>query len=424
MLIIGLIVAFGLFLVGIPICISFGLGASLALILHSGLPFSSVGNLIFDQLAHFSWVAVPLFIFAGNLMVKSKSANAILDFMQSILGHIPGGIAVSAVVSCMFFAALSGSGSATIAAVGTIMIPRMREMGYSDSLSSGVISVAGTLGNLIPPSIFFIIFGMLVEESIAKLFMAGILPGLLVGGIMSIVTIMYAKKEAIHTTTASSWNQIIVTFIKAIPALLIPIVILGGIYGGIFTPTEAAAVACIVALLAGFWYKGISWKTFEAAAFDSLRVTAMLMFLIGTAILLAKVLVLTGLPQIVSNTVADFHLGRILFTLVLSIMLIIFGTFMEGTPMMYVTVPIILPSALLSGVSPIHLGVIYCMAVLIGQVTPPVGIMLYVTSSISGIPAEVVIKGAIPFLIAMVFALVLICLFPQISLFLPGLLMN
>ena len=420
MLTIGLVLAFGLFIIGVPIAVSFGLGAAIVLIFHNALPVSSISNMMYGNLDHFTWVAVPLFVFAGNLMVRSNSAKALLDFIQAVLGHITGGIAASAVIACVFFGALTGSGAATIAAIGTLMIPRMREMGYSDGFSTGLISVTGTLGNLIPPSLFFIIYGMLVEKSIASLFMAGVIPGMLAAALLTVTAVIICKVKHFKTLEPVNANARWKAFLYAIPALMIPVVILGGIYGGIFTPTEAATVACVIAILAGFWYKGMTWEAFKVASYDTLRVTSMLLFLICTATLLGKVLVLTGFPQILTKLVVAWELKPLAFIIGVSIVLLIMGVFMEGTPLLYVTLPIIMPCAITLNISLIHLGVVYAVAILIGQITPPVGIMLYVGSSIAKTPADVVIRGAIPFLIAMVVTLILVCAFPGISLFLPS----
>jgi len=420
-LVIGIILAFGLFAVGVPIAVSFGLGAAITLLFNYGMPFSTLCNMMFGGLNHFTWVAVPLFIFAGNLMVYSNSSKALLDFVQSVLGHITGGIAASAVIACCFFAALTGSGAATIAAIGTLMIPRMRETGYSDGFSVGLISVTGTLGNLIPPSLFFIIYGMLIEDSIATLFLAGLLPGLLTGFMIMVTAVVMCKIKKIGTLERVSWGVRGKTLIRALPALSIPVIILGGIYAGIFTPTEAATIACVIAVVAGFWYKGMTWEAFKKASYATIRVTSMLLFLICTATLLGKVLVLSGLPQTMTNVVVDWGLSPTAFLIGFTIVLLILGTFMEGTPMLYVTLPIVMPCALALNISLIHLGVIYCLAILVGQITPPVGIMLYMGSSISKVPPETVIRGAIPFLITMTVALILIVMFPSISLYLPSL---
>ncbi|OPY82856.1 MAG: Sialic acid TRAP transporter permease protein SiaT [Smithella sp. PtaU1.Bin162] len=421
MLVVGLIIAFGFFIIGVPIAVSFGLGAALVLIYHNGLPFSSIASMMFGGLDHFTWVAVPLFIFAGNLMIRSNSAKALLDFVQAMLGHITGGIAASAVLACVFFAALTGSGAATIASIGTLMIPKMRETGYSDGFATGLVSVTGTLGNLIPPSLFFIIYGMLIEDSIAKLFLAGLLPGLLIALMLMITAFIICKYQKVGTLARENWKVRGKTFVYALPALSIPVLILGGIYAGIFTPTEAATIACVVAIVAGFWYKGMSWESFKKASLDTLRVTSMLLFLICTATLLGKVLVLSGFPQTLTNIVVEWGLSPTSFVIGFSVVLLILGTFMEGTPMLYVTLPIVMPCAAALNVNLFHLGVVYCVAILIGQITPPVGIMLYVGSSIAKVPPEVVIRGAIPFLITMTIALVLICIFPGISLYLPSL---
>jgi C4-dicarboxylate transporter, DctM subunit len=421
MLALGIIIAFGLFAVAVPISISFGLGAAVALVFNYHMPFATLSNMMFGGLNHFTWVAVPLFVFAGNLMVYSKSAEALLDFIQAMIGHIVGGIAAGAVIACCFFAALSGSGGATIASVGTVFLPRMRAMGYGEGFSAGLISVTGTLGNLIPPSLFFIIYGMLAEESIAVLFAAGLIPGLLTGFMIMVTALVICTRSKVAVLKKEPWSVRGKTFVHALPALSIPIIILGGIYAGIFTPTEAATIACVVAIAAGFYYKGMNWQVYKKSAYGTLRVTSVLLFLIATATLLGKVLVLSGLPQAMTNQVIAWNLSPTAFLLGFTVVLLILGTFMEGTPMLYVTLPLVMPCAIALNISIIHLGVIYCLAVLVGQITPPVGIMLYMGSSIAKLPPEVVIRGAMPFLLTMIVALLLICIFPGISLFLPNL---
>lgn len=416
--------AFGLFAIAVPISVSFGLGAAVVLLFNYNMPFATLSNMMYGSLNHFTWVAVPLFIFAGNLMIHSNSAEALLDFIQAMIGHIIGGIAATAVIACCFFGALSGSGAATIASVGTLMIPKMRAMGYGEGYSAGLVSVTGTLGNLIPPSLFFIVYGMLAEESIAVLFAAGLIPGLLTGLMIMITAVVIAKRKKVPALERESWSVRGKTFVYALPALSIPVLILGGIYSGLFTPTEAATIACVIAIVAGFWYKGMNWQAFQKASHDTLRVTSMLLFLICTATLLGKVLVLSGLPQTMTNLVIAWNLSPTAFLIGFTVVLLILGTFMEGTPMLYVTLPIVMPCAAALDISIVHLAVVYCMAILVGQITPPVGIMLYMGSSIAKIPPEVVIRGAMPFLITMIAALLLMCIFPSFSLFLPNLLLG
>ncbi|MCP4722995.1 MAG: TRAP transporter large permease [Desulfobacteraceae bacterium] len=424
MLTLGIIIAFGLFAVAVPISVSFGLGAAVVLLFEYHMPFATLSSMMYGSLNHFTWVAVPLFIFAGNLMIHSNSAEALLDFIQAMIGHIIGGIAATAIIACCFFGALSGSGAATIASIGTLMIPKMRSMGYDEGYSAGLVSVTGTLGNLIPPSLFFIIFGMLAEESIAVLFAAGLIPGLLTGLMLMITAVVIAKYKKIPALERASWGVRRKTFVHALPALSIPVLILGGIYSGLFTPTEAATIACVIAVLAGFYYKGMNWQSLQKASHSTLRITSMLLFLICTATLLGKVLVLSGLPQDMTNLVIAWNLSPTAFLIGFTIVLLILGTFMEGTPLLYVTLPIVMPCTHALDISIIHLAVVYCLAILVGQITPPVGIMLYMGSSIAKIPPAVVIRGAMPFLLTMIVALLLICIFPGISLLLPNLIIG
>jgi C4-dicarboxylate transporter DctM subunit len=370
-------------------------------------------------------LAVPLFVFAGNLMLYGKSSKYLVEFFDSFVRQVPGGLAIVTVVACAFFAAISGSGSATIAAIGGIMLPVMAEKGYGAGLRTGCLAVSGTLGNLIPPSIFFVLYGLITETSIGELFMAGFLPGFLCAALLGITAAIICKREGYAVEPPASWRERRKAFINAIPAILMPTIVLGGIYGGVFTPTEAAAVSCIYGAFIGFFvYRGLSLKNLMTAARGAVQLTCMLLLLISAAILLSKAFIVAQFPQTLTNFVIEAQFSPTMYLVFFNILLIILGCFIEGTPMLFVVTPLLLPPALALGISPIHFGVLFCINVLIGQITPPVGIMLYFTSGYAKVPTQIVIKGALPFLGAMVVALFIVTFLPSIALYLPSLMVK
>jgi C4-dicarboxylate transporter DctM subunit len=418
----GIILCAVLFAIGAPIFTAFGLVGLILTLFYAGIPLSTIGAMLFDSVDVFVLLAVPLFVFAGNLMLYGKSSKYLIELFDSFIRQVPGGMAIVTVVACAFFAAISGSGTATVAAIGGVMLPIMVEKGYGEGLRTGVLAVSGTLGNLIPPSIFFVVYGLISETSIGELFMAGFLPGILCAALIGVIAAFISKRGGYTSQPAASWKERKDAIVKAIPAILMPLIVLGGIYGGVFTPTEAAAVSCIYGAFIGFFvYRGLSLANLMTAARGTVQVTCMLLLIAATAILLSKALIVAQFPQTLTNFVIEAKLGPMLYLGLFNILLIILGCFIEGTPMVFVCTPLLLPPALALGISPIHFGVLFCMDVLIGQITPPVGIVLYFTSGLATVPVQRVIRGALPFIGAMVVALCLVTFLPSIALFLPNL---
>lgn len=412
-----------LFIIGTPIYVSFGVAGVFGVAWWIGVPLEDVGLWAYHASYKFTLLAIPLFIFAGNTMLYGGASRPLIDFINSLIGHFPGGLGIVMVVSCGFFGALCGSTLATIAAIGTIMVPYMVERGYPRPYSSGLLSCAGTLGNIIPPSIILIIFGELAEKSISVLFAATLIPGLVMVGILAVTVAIVAKRRGIKTVGSReefSWRERRRFFVRAIPALIMPVIILGGIYGGIFTPTEAAAVAVFYGLFIGFLvYRKLNWKSLWGCLSASVRSTAVILILIIMAVFLSRIFTYMHLPQMIMGTVTAAHISPLGFLLLSDLIIILLGTLIEGTPLLLLSVPLIVPPALALGVQPYHLGIIFCAGIIIGQFTPPVGIAVYMASSTAEETPENTIREGIPFFIALVIGLLVITLVPELSLWMP-----
>ena len=422
MIYIALTIVLLLLLLGQPIFVIFALLGSVLGVLYLGITPAALAEITLSGVNIWVIVAVPFFILAGNLMVHSGCGQRLFDFIESLVGHLPGGAAISVVLACAFFSALSGSSIATASAIGTIALPSLEKAGYPSRFSTGLIAVSGTMGNLIPPSIYFIIFGSVLELSVGKLFMAGILPGLLMTFLLSSVAggISYRKKYAVKPV--ASWGTRGRSIVPAIPALLMPAIVLGGIYGGIFTPTEAAAIACLYGLLVGvFVYRGLNLKNLWRSLSNTMRATSMIYLLIGTAIMINIFFTYTRIPQTITGFVAESMLGPIAYMLLSGFLVLVFGCFLDALPIIYIAAPLLFPAATTLGIDPIQFAVFFTVCLMVGQVTPPVGLVLYATSSFSGESADSVIRGAIPFLLAMLVGAMIIVIWPSLSLFLPGL---
>lgn len=420
MLIAGIILGLIALVIGVPIFAVFVLGAGLPLFYELDIPLSALSNLCVGAINKYVLLAIPLFILAGNLLMYGGAARRIIDFLMSLLRHVPGGMAIIAVIACAFFGACAGSSLAVIVAVGSIMIPMMEEYGYSRSFSSGLICVAALLGLVIPPSNGFIIYGAITGTSIAKLFIAGIVPGLLLAlGLCTVA--FFICRGRFEVMPRATWRERGKTFVVAIPSLCVPVVVLGGIYGGIFTPTEAAAVACAVALILGLIYRQLTWKSFMDSLARAARGIGLIFLLISTAIFLAAMFSYFEIPQAITTWVLSAGLSPIAFLLMTKVLVLVLGTFIEAVPMSYISLPITFPVAVALNIDPLQFGVLCMIGGGAGQVTPPVGVGLYTASAVSGSPIQEVLKEAIPFWLTWVlFALVFIFV-PSFSTFLPGL---
>lgn len=420
----SIIVLFGalffFMLIGIPIAISLGLAGSLVIIFFSNDSISSVAVKIFETSEHYTLLAIPFFLLAGAFMTTGGVAKRLIDFANASVGHIRGGLAIASVMSCMLFAALSGSSPATVAAVGSIAIAGMVRSGYPIEFGTGIITNAGTLGILIPPSVVMVVYAAATEQSVGRLFMAGVMPGLLLGGFLMVAIYVVARKKNLPALPRVSMVQWLSSARKAMWGLILMAIILGGIYSGIFTATEAAAVAAVYSFfVAVFIYKDISLKECPKVLLEAGKLSVMLMFIIANAMLFAHVLTTEQIPQQLTEIVAAMNLAPWQFLIIVNILLLVAGAFMEPSAIILILVPILFPIATQLGIDPIHLGIIMVVNMEIGLLTPPVGLNLFVASAITNLPVTKVIRATLPWLSIMLIFLLLITYIPEISLALP-----
>lgn len=410
-------------LIGIPIAISLGLAGSLVIILFSNDSISSVAVKIFETSEHYTLLAIPFFLLAGSFMTTGGVAKRLIDFANASVGHIRGGLAIASVMSCMLFAALSGSSPATVAAVGSIAIGGMVRSGYPVEFGTGIITNAGTLGILIPPSVVMVVYAAATEQSVGRLFMAGVVPGLLLGVFLMVAIYVVACKKKLPALPRVTLAQWLTSARKAMWGLILMAIILGGIYSGIFTATEAAAVAAVYSFfVAVFIYKDISLKECPKVLLEAGKLSVMLMFIIANAMLFAHVLTTEQIPQQLTEIVTAMNLAPWQFLIIVNILLLVAGAFMEPSAIILILVPILFPIATQLGIDPIHLGIIMVVNMEIGLLTPPVGLNLFVASAITNLPVTKVIRATMPWLSIMLIFLLLITYIPEISLGLPDLL--
>ena len=412
---------FAFLLLGMPIAIALGLSSLLSIMLFASDSLASLALKFFETTEKYVLLAIPFFILAGNFMTTGGVARRMIDFAVACLGHLRGGLAIAAVFACMLFAAVSGSSPATVVAVGSIVIAGMVRTGYTQSFAAGVICNAGTLGILIPPSIVMVVYAAATESSVGRLFMAGVVPGILLGLALMVAIYVAATVLDLPRQARQSWAERLRTGREAIWGLLLIVIILGGIYGGVFTPTEAAAVAAVYAfIIALFVYRDLGLKDIPKVLVDSSRVTVMLMFIIANAFLFAHVLTTAQIPQTIAAAIVGAGLEPWQFLIVVNIILLIAGNFMEPSAIILILVPILFPIAMQLGIDPIHLGVIMVVNMEIGMVTPPVGLNLFVTAGITDMSVMQVVRAALPWLGVLLAFLVVITYVPVVSLFLPN----
>ena len=409
-------------LIGVPVAVSLGASTVLTMLLFTDLDVAAMPQLIFDGINKFALMAIPMFILAGNLLSKGGSARRIIDFAKSMVGHLPGGLPMSAIFACVIFAAVSGSSPATVVAIGCIMCVAIKEAGYPKEYAVGGITTAGSLGILIPPSVVMIVYGVTAEVSIAQLFMAGVVPGLMLGGMMIAQTYFGAKRLGFKATTPEPWSERIKKFFRAFWALLIVVVVIGGIYGGIFTPTEAAAASAIYALIISlFVYKDIKFKDLWDICLESAITTAMIFFIIANAFVFAYLLATENIPQTIAESILAANIGKIGFLIIVNILLFIMGQFMEPSSVVMIMVPLLLPIAKALGVDLVHFGILLIVNMEIGMITPPVGLNLFVASGLTGMNLKDVIVSCLPWTLTLFIGLILVTYIPEISLWLPNL---
>lgn len=414
------LVLFVLMFIGVPIAIALGLSGSLTIMLFSPDSVRSLAIKLFETSEHYTLLAIPFFLLAGAFMTTGGVAKRLIDFANACVGHIRGGLAIGAVLACMLFAALSGSSPATVAAVGSIAIAGMVRSGYPQAFGAGIVCNAGTLGILIPPSVVMVVYAAATETSVGKLFMAGVVPGILLGGVLMVAIYIVAARKHLPALPRASFREWLAAARRAIWGLLLMVIILGGIYSGMFTPTEAAAVAAVYSgFVALFVYKDMKLSEAPKVLLESGKLSIMLMFIIANAMLFAHVLTTEQIPQTITAWVIDMGLSPWAFLLVVNLVLLVAGAFMEPSAIILILAPILFPIAMRLGIDPIHLGIVMVVNMEIGLITPPVGLNLFVTSAVTGMPVGAVIRAAMPWLLMLLGFLLIITYVPAISLGLP-----
>jgi C4-dicarboxylate transporter DctM subunit len=409
----------------VPIAVSLGLSSLVAILLFGKDSLASLSLKLFDTSEHYTLMAIPFFILGGALMSTGGVAKRLVRFAVACVGHIRGGLAISAVLACTFFAAVSGSSPATVVAVGSIMIAGMVSAGYTKEFAAGVMCNAGTLGILMPPSIVMVVYCAVTEQSVGRLFLAGIIPALLLSASLMLAIYIRARMINLPAQPKASTKELIDSAKDAIWGFFLLFIIMGGIYGGVFTPTEAAAVAAVYAVLVSlFIYKDITFKNLPHVFIDASKTTVMLMFIIANAILFAHILTTERIPQLITEQITSMGLSPIVFLIIVNLILLVAGNFMEPTAILLILAPIFFPIAVALGIDPIHLGIIMVVNMEIGMITPPVGLNLFVTSGITGMSLLSVVKAAFPWLSVLLVFLVVITYFPKISTILPDMIMG
>lgn len=415
-----LVISFvALFLLTVPIAVSIGL-SSLTMIVQMGMPAALVGQRLFASLDSFPLLAIPFFILAGAIMEQGGISTRMINFANTCVGDTKGGLAIVTIIASMFFAAVSGSGAATAAAIGSIMIPAMVKKSYDVRFASATTATAAQIGVIIPPSIPMVLYCVGTNNSISKLFIAGVVPGIFIGLSLILYAVYVSKKEGYAGDRRYSLREKLEAFRSAVWALLMPVIILGGIYCGIFTPTEAAAVASAYAVVVGlFIYRDINFKDLLSIFYKASITIAVVMIILSTAGLFAYVLTMNRIPQLVADFFLSLGGNKYVFLLLINILLFFCGMFFDGGPVMIILAPILAPVAVSLGVDPIHFGIIMVCNSALGQITPPFGVNLFVVSQVAKIKMENMIGNLIPYILIVVADVMAITYIPVISMALP-----
>ena len=409
--------------IGMPIAVSLGLSSVIAIIAAGRDSLGSVALKLFETSEQFTLLAIPFFILAGAFLTTGGVARRMIRFANACVGHLHGGLAIASVLACMLFAAVSGSSPATVAAVGSIVIGGMVRAGYSREMAAGVICNAGTLGILIPPSIVMVVYGAATETSVGQLFMAGVIPGIVLGCMLMVAIYVRARMIDLPRQPRATLRELGVAARESIWGLFLIVIVLGGIYGGIFTPTEAAAVSAVYAFFVAIVvYRDVPLSKVPGVLIDAAKVTVMLMFIIANALLFAYVLTTERIPQDLAARIVGWGVEPWEFLIIVNVMLLVAGNFMEPTGIILILAPILFPIAVRLGIDPVHLGIIVTVNMEIGMVTPPVGLNLFVTSGITGMSVMQVVAAALPWLTVLLVFLVLVTYVPALSLWLPRML--
>ena len=419
------VLLFGLMLTGMPISISLGLTVLTFLFTMTDVPIQSVALKLFTGIEKFEIMAIPFFILAGNFLTHGGVARRMINFATSMVGHWHGGLALAGVLACALFAAVSGSSPATVVAIGSIILPAMVKQGFPNRFGAGVITTSGALGILIPPSIVMVMYSVSTNTSVGKLFMAGVVPGLLLAFLLGLTTWFLARKNNYPRLKKATWAERAAAFRKSSWGLFLIVIVMGGIYTGVFTPTEAAAMAAVYAFfIAVFVYKDLSLKQVPKVLLDSASMSAMLLYIITNAVLFSFLVTSENIPQTMAAWITDSGLGPITFLLVVNILLLLAGNVMEPSSIVLILAPILFPVAMKLGIDPVHFGILIVVNMEVGMCHPPVGLNLYVASGITKMGITELTIAVMPWLLTMLGFLALVTYWPGLSLWLPNLIYN
>ena len=419
------IVMFALIFIGLPVYLSI-LGSGAMFLIVTGIkPLLLVSQRMTTGLDSFPLLAIPLFVLVGELMDRGGISKRMINWADALMGWVPGGLGVVTIVSCAIFAALTGSGPATVAAIGSIMIPSLTNTGYDKKSAAGMVAAGGALGPIIPPSIPMIIYGVTMGLSIPKMFIAGILPGLVMMLLIILVNFILIKNkpDILKNREKFSLKRLLKSTWSALGALLLPIIILGGIYSGVFTPTEAAAVGVVYALLLGlFIYREIGIKDLPDALLKAMETAAMVGIIMGAANLLSWIMSVNNFGDMVTNALGSFITTKYSYLIVLMILLFFVGALMDTVAAIIILAPVLVPFGIELGIDPLHLGMLFVINLVIGYVTPPFGYNLFTAQSITGLRFNEIVKGVMPFLIIELISVLLFAFVPSIITFVPNML--
>jgi len=428
------LVLVALLLVGMPVSIALGLTVLTVLFVLTDVPLDAVALKLFTGIESFELMCVPFFILAGNFLTHGGVARRMIRFATAMAGHWPGGLGLAAVVACAIFAAVSGSSPATVVAIGSIMIPAMVARGYPKSFSAGVVASGGVLGILIPPSIVMVLYavataGMMAEgpagervhsASVDDLFMAGVVPGLMLAALLALTTVLLARRRGYPKSERQPWSERLAAFLDCFWGLALVVIVMGGIYGGVFTPTEAAAVSAVYAfIVAVYVYRDMALKDVPRVLLASASMSAMLLYIITNAVLFTFLLTHEQIPQAMADWLITQGFGPIAFLLVVNVILLLAGSVMEPASVTLILAPILFPVAAKLGIDPVHFGIIMVVNMEIGMITPPVGLNLYVASGISRLGLTTLAVAVMPWLLTMLGFLMIVTFWPGLSLGLP-----
>jgi len=417
-IIFGLLIA--LMLTGMPISISLGLTVLTFIFTMTHVPVEAVALKLFTGIEKFEIMSLPFFILAGNFLTHGGVARRMIDFAASMVGHFHGGLALAGVMACAMFALVCGSSVATVVAIGSIVLPAMVEHGYPMRFGAGVITVAGSLGILMLPSIPKVIYAISTGTSMGALFVAGLLPGILLTFMLCFVTWYLARKNNYPRMKKATWMQRLRAFRECVWGLMLVVIIIGGIYSGVFTVTEAAAVSAMYAFFVSlFVYKAIRLRDVKKVLLNSANMSAMLLYIITNAVLFSFIMTNEHIPQVLADWILDKDMGMVKFLVMVNLLLLVAGNFMEPSSIILIMAPIIYPAAMVLGINPVHLGILIDVNMEVGLCHPPVGLNLYVASGISKLGITELTKAVLPWLLTMLVFLIIVTYWPELSLWLP-----